>query len=211
MSKNFALRMHFLGEFTNVAGDDAEVDAHIATNQWLKAAAGPWQGMFYKDTTSGAYRIFNGTVWEYLCTGGGAGLIDSYREPGLICFIQPDKLEVHSMGFDSGTGTTGDNGIPAEVVCARQIDFAGGENLILKIENDDTPTLSDLEAVEMANAVLGNYHTHTVYWDYEPNNNILTPNSGDLGFDIMAKMVVVDALGLELDCLSVRVTTGAQE
>lgn len=208
MSKNFALRVHFLGEFANVGGNDVEVDAHIATNQWLKAAAGPWQGMFYKDTTNGAYRIFNGVVWEFICTAGGAALLDSYREPGLICFIQPDKLEVNAYGFDNGSGTTGDNGIPVEVVCVRRIDFSGGEKLILKIENDDTPNLFDLEAVEMAQVALGAYHTHTVYWDYEPDNSILTPNSNDLGFDIMAKMVVVNALGLELDCLSVRIKTG---
>jgi hypothetical protein len=202
-------RAHFLGEFAN-SGGHVEVEAFITNDFGIPPGnSGPFQGQFYKDTTNGIYWIYTGTVWEPLMTAGGAPLIDSYREPGLICFIQPDILVVNQFGFDDGQGTTGDNGIPVEVVCARQIDFAGGEELILKIQNDAAPTVSDLQAVQTAQAASGDYHTHTVYWDYEPPAGILTPNSGDLGFDIMAKMVVVDALGLELDCLSVRITTGA--
>jgi len=203
-------RVHYLGEFTNAAGNDAEVEAFIAdTLGFPPGSEPPFQGQFYKDTTAGMYRIYTGVVWEYLNLAGGVPILDCYRQPGLICFIQPELLVVSQYGFDDGQGTTGDNGIPVEFVCRRQIDIAGGEQIILKIENDDTPPLSDLVAVQTAQAAFGDYHAHTVYWDYEPDNNIATPNAGELGTTIMAKIVVLSAAGDELDCLSVKVMTAA--
>ena len=203
-------RAHYLGEFTNVLGNDAEVEAFIAdTLGFPPGSEPPFQGQLYKDTTAGMYRIYTGTVWEYLNMAGGVPILDCYREPGLICFIQPDYLIAGTFGFDDGQGATGDGGIPIEFVCMRQIDIAGGEQIILKVENDDTPPLSDLVAVQVAHADFGDYHTHTIYWDYEPDNNIATPNQAELGWTIMAKIVVLSAAGDELDCLSVKVTTGA--
>jgi hypothetical protein len=201
-------RAHYLGEFTNALGNDAEVEAYLDTLIGYPTGGLPFQGQFYKDTTVGLYRIYTGTVWEYLNMAGGVPIMDCYREPGLIAFIQPDLLVVTAFGFDDGQGATGDGGIPVHLVCNRQIDIAGGESIILKVENDDTPPLSDLVAVQTGQAVFGDYHTHSIYWDYDPPNSIATPNQAELGWVIMAKIVVLSAAGDELDCLSVKVATG---
>jgi len=202
-------RAHYLGEFTNVLVDDAEVEAFIADTLGIPPGSEPpFQGQIYKDTTAGMYRIYTGVQWEYLNMAGGVPIQDCYREPGLICFIQPDLLVKGTFGFDDGQGTTGDGGQPIEFVCNRQIDIAGGESVILKIENDDTPPLSDLVAVQTAQAAFGDYHTHSLYWDYVPPNAIATPDQPNLGWNIMAKIVVLSAAGDELDCISVRIETG---
>jgi len=73
----FPLRAHWLGKFDT----DASALAYIQSMHWDagKGDNNPWPGMFYKNLTSGDYRIWNGTEWEDMA--GYAGLVYYYVNP----------------------------------------------------------------------------------------------------------------------------------
>jgi len=70
------IRAHFIGEFA----DDAAAVAFVVAQHWTPQSdpTNPWQGMFYRNTTTGGWRIWTGTAWDDLGAGFG-GLLSGIK------------------------------------------------------------------------------------------------------------------------------------
>jgi len=69
------IRLHYLGQFAS----DAAALAYIQGRFWDVSSSGasnPWQGMYYKNTTTGAYRVWTTAgVWDTMSDALATGIV----------------------------------------------------------------------------------------------------------------------------------------